>query len=107
VPEKEINHGKRSKDERRAEAEFLRDLPHHNIVKFYGYEFHDEKKVLYIYMEYCPSVDLRSYIEANGPCKEDFIWRILVQLVSALHLCHVGNHERADKAHDCPLRPQT
>lgn len=92
----------------RAEVEFMDSIRHHNIVQFYDYKFHDEKKVLYIYMEYCPSGDLGQYIKLNRRCKEDFIWRILVQLVSALHLCHAGHSQRADKriiVH-CDLKPE-
>lgn len=105
---KEIKYNTSTKIELQQEVHLLNDLSHTNIVEFYDYNFHDEEKVLYIYMEYCPNGDLLKYIEANAPCEESFIWRIVVQLVSALHLCHAGHNQRADGrviVH-CDLKPE-
>ena len=94
---KEINYLKMSLKEREqlhAEFSILSSLKHPNIVGYYHREHHKQTQELYIYMEYCGGGDLGSVIKdlkrTGEFAKEEFVWRILSQLVTALYRCHYG-----------------
>jgi serine/threonine protein kinase len=94
---KEINYLKMSQKEREqlhAEFSILSSLKHPNIVGYYHREHHKQTQELYIYMEYCGGGDLGSVIKdlkrTGEFAKEEFVWRILSQLVTALYRCHYG-----------------
>ncbi|KAJ6008682.1 hypothetical protein N7522_003698 [Penicillium canescens] len=94
---KEINYIKMSQKEREqltAEFNILSSLRHPNIVAYYHREHLKASQDLYLYMEYCGGGDLGMVIKnlkkANKYAEEEFVWRILSQLVTALFRCHYG-----------------
>ncbi|KAJ5263301.1 G2-specific protein kinase nimA [Penicillium angulare] len=95
---KEINYIKMSQKEREqltAEFNILSSLRHPNIVAYYHREHLKASQDLYLYMEYCGGGDLSMVIKnlkkANKYAEEEFVWRILSQLVTALFRCHYGS----------------
>ncbi|KAF3402414.1 G2-specific protein kinase nimA [Talaromyces pinophilus] len=94
---KEINYIKMSQKEREqltAEFNILSSLRHPNIVAYYHREHLKASQDLYLYMEYCGGGDLGMVIKslkaANKFAEEDFVWRVLAQLATALYRCHYG-----------------
>lgn len=94
---KEINYIKMSQKEREqltAEFNILSSLRHPNIVAYYHREHLKASQDLYLYMEYCGGGDLSMVIKnlkkANKYADEEFVWRILSQLITALFRCHYG-----------------
>ncbi|KAH8431566.1 G2-specific serine/threonine protein kinase [Aspergillus melleus] len=94
---KEINYIKMSQKEREqltAEFNILSSLRHPNIVAYYHREHLKASQDLYLYMEYCGGGDLSMVIKnlkkTNKYADEEFVWRILSQLVTALYRCHYG-----------------
>ncbi|KAJ5180081.1 hypothetical protein N7492_003291 [Penicillium capsulatum] len=94
---KEINYIKMSQKEREqltAEFNILSSLRHPNIVAYYHREHLKASQDLYLYMEYCGGGDLGMVIKnlkkSNKYAEEEFVWRILSQLVTALFRCHYG-----------------
>ncbi|KAJ5732434.1 G2-specific protein kinase nimA [Penicillium malachiteum] len=95
---KEINYIKMSQKEREqltAEFNILSSLRHPNIVAYYHREHLKASQDLYLYMEYCGGGDLSMVIKnlkkANKFAEEEFVWRILSQLITALFRCHYGS----------------
>ncbi|KIX10117.1 uncharacterized protein Z518_01198 [Rhinocladiella mackenziei CBS 650.93] len=94
---KEINYLKMSqkdRDQLHAEFSILSSLNHPNIVGYFHREHLKQTQELYLYMEYCGGGDLGCVIKElkrkNEFAKEDFVWRIFSQLVTALYRCHYG-----------------
>lgn len=77
-----------------AEFNILSSLRHPNIVAYYHREHLKVSQDLYLYMEYCGGGDLGMVIKnlkkSNKYADEEFVWRILSQLVTALFRCHYG-----------------
>lgn len=77
-----------------AEFNILSSLRHPNIVAYYHREHLKASQDLYLYMEYCGGGDLSMVIKnlkkTNKFAEEEFVWRILSQLVTALYRCHYG-----------------
>lgn len=78
-----------------AEFNILSSLRHPNIVAYYHREHLKASQDLYLYMEYCGGGDLSMVIKnlkkSNKYAEENFVWRILSQLVTALYRCHYGS----------------
>lgn len=78
-----------------AEFNILNSLRHPNIVAYYHREHLKSTQDLYLYMEYCGGGDLSMYIKnlkkTNKFAEEEFVWRILSQLTTALYRCHYGS----------------
>ena len=78
-----------------AEFNILSSLRHPNIVAYYHREHLKASQDLYLYMEYCGGGDLSMVIKnlkkTNKYAEEEFVWRILSQLVTALYRCHYGS----------------
>lgn len=94
---KEINYLKMSTKERdqlQAEFSILSSLKNPHIVQYYHREHIKQTQELYMYMEYCGGGDLGTIIrelkQKGKLAKEDFVWRILSQLLAALYRCHYG-----------------
>ncbi|EED15396.1 G2-specific protein kinase NimA, putative [Talaromyces stipitatus ATCC 10500] len=94
---KEINYIKMSQKEREqltAEFNILSSLRHPNIVAYYHREHLKASQDLYLYMEYCGGGDLGMVIKnlknSNKYAEEEFVWRVLAQLATALYRCHYG-----------------
>lgn len=100
---KEINYHrlqKKERDQLQAEFSILESLKHKNIVRYSHHERHDTTGDVYLYMEYCGGGDLGSVIKTlkrdsiqnrrKTLASEDYVWRILSQLLSALYRCHYG-----------------
>ncbi|KAI5310341.1 G2-specific serine/threonine protein kinase [Ascosphaera atra] len=88
---------RRKSDEREqlmSEFNILSSLRHPNIVAYYHREHLKSTQELYLYMEYCGGGDLGAIIKSlknsNKYAEEEFVWRILSQLVTALYRCHYG-----------------
>ena len=74
------------------EVNILRELKHENIVRYYDKIVDKKNTTIYIIMEYCAGGDLSQLIQK---CKqghqyiaEDFIWKMIMQVVLALFECH-------------------
>lgn len=94
---KEINYIKMTQKEREqltTEFNILSSLRHPNIVAYYHREHLKATQDLYLYMEYCGGGDLGIYIkelkDTNRFAEEEFVWRVLSQLATALYRCHYG-----------------
>jgi NIMA (never in mitosis gene a)-related kinase 2 len=94
---KEINYLKMSQKERdqlHAEFSILASLKHPNIVGYFNREHLRNTQELYLYMEYCGGGDLGTIIKdlkkSNTYAKEEFVWKIFSQIVTALYRCHYG-----------------
>lgn len=92
---KAVEYGKMSEEKKQllvSEVNLLSKLKHPNVVQYYNHIIHKKSFTLYIIMEYCSGGDLSNVIktchENNYYIEENFIWRVLYQLSSALELCH-------------------
>jgi serine/threonine protein kinase len=78
----------------KVEVNILKRLQHPNIVTYFEHAENEASKTIHIYMEYCGKGDLRTLINqySTNECmlEERHVWRILSQIVSALHRCHFG-----------------
>lgn len=84
----------KERDQLHAEFSILASLKHSNIVGYFHREHLKQTQELYLYMEYCGGGDLGTIIKdlkrKREYPKEEFVWRILSQLVTALYRCHYG-----------------
>ena len=94
---KELNYGSMKEKYRHhimSEINILKELHHPNIVKYYDNIIDKASTKIYIVMEYCPGGDLSQLIKrckhAKQYIKEDVIWKIFSQVVSALYACHTN-----------------
>ena len=94
---KELNYGSMKEKYRHhimSEINILKELHHPNIVKYYDNIIDKASTKIYIVMEYCPGGDLSQLIkrckQAKQYIKEDIIWKIFSQVVSALYACHTN-----------------
>ena len=75
-------------------TEKLKELNNPHILKYYK-SFEDDKDNLYVIMEYMNNSDINGYIKAhqilNEDIKEEEIWNILLQCISALDYLHQKN----------------
>ena len=76
------------------EVEKLKELNNPHIIKYYN-SFMDQKGNLYLIMEFMNNADLYGFIKAhqvlNKIIKEEEIWNILLQCISALDYLHKKN----------------
>ena len=84
----------KERDQLQAEFGILSSLKNPHIVQYYHREHITQTQELYMYMEYCGGGDLGAVIrelkQKGKIAKEDFVWRILSQLLAALYRCHYG-----------------
>lgn len=84
----------KERDQLQAEFSILSSLKNPHIVQYYHREHIKQTQELYMYMEYCGGGDLGTIIrelkQKGKLAKEDFVWRILSQLLAALYRCHYG-----------------
>jgi calcium-dependent protein kinase len=74
----------------RREVQIMQQVDHPNIVKYY--ETYDDKKYIYLCMEYCSGGDLFKQITDRGkPMTEREVAFMLEKLLKALHHCHSQN----------------
>jgi len=75
-----------------AEVNILRELRHPCIVRYYDRIIDKRATKLYIVMEHCAGGDLATLIKTHTKnrtrAQEQFIWKVLGQVVSALKSCH-------------------
>lgn len=96
---KELHYGKMNKKDRAnvvTEVNILRSLrPHPHIVRYYDRIVDKKSSKLFIVMEYCRGGDLASLIRRHRAEKcyiaEDFVWKMLAQITSAVKQCHRMN----------------
>jgi len=99
---KELDYGKMTEVEKQmlvSEVNLLRELKHPHIVRYYDRVIDRSNTTIYIVMEYCEGGDLGALIAKHRREKrfidEEFILKIMYQLVLALQECHC----RKDGAH--------
>ncbi|KNC49192.1 NEK protein kinase [Thecamonas trahens ATCC 50062] len=92
---KEMEYGKMSEKEKKqlvSEVNILRDLRHPNIVRYVDRIIDKDSYKIYVIMEFCEGGDLAQFIakcrQQRRYIEEDLIWRVLTQLLLALHDCH-------------------
>lgn len=86
----------KEKEQLMSEFNILSSLRHPNIVAYYQREHLKDSHEFYLYMEYCGGGDLGMVIrnlKSNGKlAEEEFVWRVLSQLATALYRCHNGTN---------------
>ena len=95
---KKIDLSQIKKDEEKklclAQMEKLKNLIHPHLIRYYK-TFKDEKDCLYLIYEYMNNGDIQSFIKAHQvlekKIKEEEIWNILLQCLSALEYLHKEN----------------
>ena len=84
----------KERDQLHAEFSILASLKNPHIVGYYHREHLKTTQELYLYMEYCGGGDLGSIIRGlkrkKEYAKEEFVWRIMSQIIVALYRCHYG-----------------
>ncbi|XP_064622920.1 serine/threonine-protein kinase Nek2-like [Lineus longissimus] len=92
---KEMDYGTMTEAEKQmlvSEVNLLRELKHKHIVRYYDRIIDRSKSMLYIIMEYCEGGDLSTLInkcrKEGQYLDEDFIWKMMTQITSALKECH-------------------
>ncbi|CRH01383.1 serine/threonine protein kinase KIN, putative [Plasmodium relictum] len=68
------------------EIEIHKKIDHNHICRFY--EVHENRKNLYMILEYLPNGDLLTYIYKNNYINENKARRILYQLINAIEYLH-------------------
>jgi serine/threonine protein kinase len=70
----------------------LRELKHDNIVRYCDRILDRPNATIYIVMEYCEGGDLAQVIrklkKTQQQASEDYIWKLLMNIVLALFHCH-------------------
>ncbi|XP_078343874.1 serine/threonine-protein kinase Nek2-like isoform X2 [Oculina patagonica] len=99
---KELDYGKMTEVEKQmlvSEVNLLRELKHPHIVRYYDRIIDRSNTTIYIVMEFCEGGDLGALIAKHRKEKryieEEFVVKIMYQLVEALQECH----RRKDGAH--------
>ena len=92
---KELDYGQMSEKEKQqlvSEVNILRELKNQNIVRYHDRIIDKKNAKIYIIMEYCEGGDLGQLIKRCKKTKEtiaeDVIWKILTQVVIAVHYIH-------------------
>ncbi|KAK5852812.1 hypothetical protein PBY51_006651 [Eleginops maclovinus] len=92
---KELDYGTMAEGEKQmlvSEVNLLRELKHPNIVRYYDRIIDRTNTRLYIVMEYCEGGDLSSLItrciKERRYLEEQFVLRVMAQLMLALKECH-------------------
>ena len=84
----------KERDQLHAEFSILASLKNPHIVGYFHREHLKETQELYLYMEYCGGGDLGSVIRGlrkkREYAKEEFVWRMMSQIIVALYRCHYG-----------------
>ena len=98
---KELDYGPMNDREKQhvvSEVNFLRELRHPFIVKYYDRIIDRQKMKLFIVMESCDGGDLQRLIKTcrreKAYLREDKVWKMFAQLVLALSECHY--HKEGD-----------
>ncbi|XP_022335257.2 serine/threonine-protein kinase Nek2-like isoform X2 [Crassostrea virginica] len=99
---KEMEYGTMTESEKQmlvSEVNLLRELKHQHIVRYYDRIIDRSNTTIYIIMEYCDGGDLAVLI---SKCRregtyldEDFVWKMLIQMTSALKECHRRKNGKA------------
>lgn len=75
-----------------SEVNILRELKHSNIVKYVDRIIDKNDQTIFIVMEYCAGGDMAQLIKNSKRRKEyipeNLLWKIIAQIVYALHHCH-------------------
>jgi len=96
---KDMDYGSMTEGEKQqlvSEVNLLRELKHPYIVRYHDRIIDRSNCRLYLVMEYCAGGDLASIIlkhrRERKLIEEDFVTKILVQLLLALQACHDQSH---------------
>lgn len=92
---KDMDYGSMTENEKQqlvSEVNLLRELKHPHIVRYHDRIIDRSRSRLYLVMEYCAGGDLASIISKHRRERklvdEEFVTKILLQLVLALQACH-------------------
>lgn len=92
---KEIDYSDISEKERKliiTEVNIMRTIEDSHIVQYDSRVVDQDKKKIYIVMEYCEKGDLKQLLEkhkkSGEPIKEEYIWEVMTQMLLALDTCH-------------------
>jgi len=92
---KELYYGRMNEKEKQqlvAEVNILRELQHKHVVRYWDRIIDRENKKIYIVMEYCSGGDvagiIKEHLRNRTWADEEFIWKILAEVASALAECH-------------------
>ncbi|XP_037607545.1 serine/threonine-protein kinase Nek2 [Sebastes umbrosus] len=103
---KELDYGTMAESEKQmlvSEVNLLRELKHPNIVRYHDRIIDRTNATLYIVMEYCEGGDLSSLItrciKERRYLEEQFVLRVMAQLMLALKECHRRSDGRATVLH--------
>lgn len=75
----------------RKEVEKLRELSHHNIIKYLDVDTATEKQTINILMEYMPGGSVRNLLDKFGPLDEKIIKIYMKQVLEGLKYLHANN----------------
>ena len=78
------------------EASVLIKLCQPNIISMYEFFADDERKDLFIVLEYCQGGSIQEMIDKNGPIKMPLIMTYAEQVIKALAYCHAHNVAHRD-----------
>jgi calcium-dependent protein kinase len=78
-----------SESELLKEINILKTLDHQNIIKIY--EYFNNKKEIFIISELCQYGELFNKLYLEGHLKEEFVWKVMKQVLSAVSHCHSSN----------------
>ncbi|XP_062609239.1 serine/threonine-protein kinase Nek2-like isoform X1 [Saccostrea cucullata] len=99
---KEMEYGTMTESEKQmlvSEVNLLRELKHKHIVRYYDRIIDRSNTTIYIIMEYCDGGDLSVLISScrreGTYLDEDFVWKMLIQMTSALKECHRRKNGKA------------
>ncbi|XP_048736337.1 serine/threonine-protein kinase Nek2-like isoform X2 [Ostrea edulis] len=99
---KEMEYGSMTESEKQmlvSEVNLLRELKHQHIVRYYDRIIDRSNTTIYIIMEYCDGGDLAVLISScrrdGTHLDEDFVWKMLIQMTSALKECHRRKNGKA------------
>ncbi|XP_022222395.2 serine/threonine-protein kinase SIK3 isoform X3 [Drosophila obscura] len=69
------------------EISILKSLRHPHITRLY--EVMESQSMIYLVTEYAPNGEIFDHLVANGRMKEPEAARVFMQLISAVHYCHL------------------
>merc|ERR1712129_355953 len=70
------------------ETKIMKALRHNNIVQFYEHKYDEDKRLIYLIMEYVPGNSLERIYEKQGVFAEVMIQKYVYQIINGLDYAH-------------------